>query len=1028
MIIAHGNWLTERSAFFLWGEELELSQLPSVNGAHPFGLEPERVNRELYRFLGSETQEPSAWQIDLRLPSVNGGPTPSIPLGDQPSSDTHRPTLRSYRVSGMCLDPLTALRWLVALPTPSDMVSFGIQAPRLGPDLQYWSELARFTLELLAKQKFLPGLSQSRDLAVGRWEPLLENESDRLDKLIRAMPPVCRAINHQEEPDPEALVRNAVATLMDAFIRRSASRLRLRPRFVETPGEQFLQSVLVPDSQFNASDELIVTLREGLQSWRERLTEHTEESFRLAFRMEAPKPEEELDSTASSYGKDLSFHLHYFLQAVDDDSLMVPLSQIWEHSGQSWEHVNRRMERPQERVLTELARAATLFEPIGRSLTEARPGHCELSVAEAHDFLTEASVLLKETGFSVQVPTWWGEDKSQLGVRLRVRPVAGGGDGDSTLGLSSLVSFDWQVALGDERLEHSEFLELVAQKQPLVRVRGQWVELVAEQVDDVIDIIRSREAPSSMTLAEVLKLRLRATNQKRVPLLGLEAEDWVQQLLDTLTENATPQKIAAPDGFQGQLRPYQNTGLAWLNFMGQFGLGACLADDMGLGKTIQVLALLLHQKKQRSADGPCLVVCPTSIISNWRKEAERFTPELEVHVHHGIHRLSGQSFKDRAMRSDLVISTYSLIHRDFDELTALSWGCLVLDEAQNIKNTQAKQTKAVRRLSAPRRLALTGTPVENRLSELWSIMEFLNPGYLGSEAAFKRQLALPIERYRDPNATAELSELVRPFLMRRLKTDPDVIRDLPEKNEMKVYCTLTREQVSLYQAVVRESLNEIDVAEGIGRRGEVLRALTRLKQICNHPAHYLADGSQLEARSGKLTRLEEMLEEVIAEGDRALVFTQYAEMGKLLQRRLQQSFSREVLYLHGGVPAEKREEMIVRFQESEDAPSVFVLSLKAGGFGLNLTQARHVFHFDRWWNPAVEDQATDRVFRIGQTKSVAVHKFICAGTIEERIDELIERKKELAHLVISAGDQWLTELTTSELRDLFELRDEVVGV
>jgi SNF2 family DNA or RNA helicase len=447
---------------------------------------------------------------------------------------------------------------------------------------------------------------------------------------------------------------------------------------------------------------------------------------------------------------------------------------------------------------------------------------------------------------------------------------------------------------------------------------------------------------------------------------------------------------------------------------------------MGLGKTIQVLALLLHLEERDELGHPVLLICPTSVVSNWRKEAERFAPALRVLIHHGPERHEGERFQREAARHHLVVSTYSLVHRDLERLSGVRWSGLVLDEAQNIKNPQAKQTRSLRNLSAPRRIALTGTPIENRLSELWSIMEFLNPGYLGSEAGFRRRYALPIERYRDAAATGELRRLVEPFVLRRVKTDPAVIKDLPSKNEMKVYCNLTQEQATLYQAVVSESLEKIEESEGIGRKGEVLAALTRLKQICNHPAHFLADGSSLPHRSGKLTRLTEMLEELLAEGDRALVFTQYAEMGKLIQRHLRDALSIDVLFLHGAVPAPERERLIGAFQEDREGPPVFVLSLKAGGFGLNLTEARHVFHYDRWWNPAVEDQATDRAFRIGQKQSVSVYKFICAGTVEEKVDELAERKKELAESVILSGEGFITELSTESLRELFELRKEAL--
>jgi len=351
----------------------------------------------------------------------------------------------------------------------------------------------------------------------------------------------------------------------------------------------------------------------------------------------------------------------------------------------------------------------------------------------------------------------------------------------------------------------------------------------------------------------------------------------------------------------------------------------------------------------------------------------------------------------------------------------------VLDEAQKIKNPSAKQTQAIRRVQAGYRVALTGTPVENRLSELWSIMQFLNPGYLGSQKSFRTNFARPIERYQDQEAAARLRRLVQPFVLRRLKTDPTIIQDLPEKLEHKVYCTLTPEQATLYQAVVEDAILQVEEAEGMQRKGLVLSMLTRLKQICNHPAQFLGDGSSLSDRSGKLARLGEMLEEVLSVDERALVFTQYAEMGTLLQRYLQDLFGGEVLFLYGGTPVKRRDRMIARFQEERHGPSLFVLSLKAGGLGLNLTRANHVFHFDRWWNPAVENQATDRAFRIGQTKDVWVHKFVCGGTLEERIDELIESKKALAESVVGAGEGWLTELSTDRLREMVTLSREAVG-
>jgi SNF2 family DNA or RNA helicase len=452
---------------------------------------------------------------------------------------------------------------------------------------------------------------------------------------------------------------------------------------------------------------------------------------------------------------------------------------------------------------------------------------------------------------------------------------------------------------------------------------------------------------------------------------------------------------------------------------------------MGLGKTVQLLALLVAERpggagRRKRRPPPTLLVCPMSLVGNWQREAAKFAPGLAVHVHHGGERLSGAALRRAVRGSDLVLTTYALAARDREELAAVAWGRVVLDEAQNVKNAAARQAQAVRAFRAPRRVALTGTPVENRLAELWSILEFLNPGLLGTASDFRRRFAVPVERYRDAERAAELQRLIRPFVLRRLKTDRTIIQDLPAKQEMKVFCNLTREQASLYQATVDEMLERIEKSEGIERRGLVLSTLLKLKQVCNHPAQLVRDGSALAGRSGKLARLEEVVEEVLEVGDRALVFTQFAEMGMLLQRRLEERFAREVPFLHGGTQRAAREALVARFQ-GDGGPPVLLLSLKAGGTGLNLTAANHVIHFDRWWNPAVEDQATDRAFRIGQRRDVQVRKLVCAGTLEERIDQVIEEKKALAGSVLGTGEAWLTELSTAELRRVVALGADAVA-
>jgi SNF2 family DNA or RNA helicase len=451
-------------------------------------------------------------------------------------------------------------------------------------------------------------------------------------------------------------------------------------------------------------------------------------------------------------------------------------------------------------------------------------------------------------------------------------------------------------------------------------------------------------------------------------------------------------------------------------------MGAVLADDMGLGKTVQLLALFAHDLEKPDGAGPTLLVCPMSLVGNWERETAKFTPHLRVHVQHGKERPQGKDFRAVVLASDLVITTYSLLARDSAALRKLPWRRVVLDEAQAVKNAATQAAIAARALKAPRRIAVTGTPVENRLADLWSLMEFANPKLLGDAADFKRRFALPIERAGSTDASARLRNLTQPFVLRRVKTDTSIISDLPEKLEMEVICTLTGEQAALYQSVVEDMLERIANSSGIERRGLVLATMTKLKQVCNHPAQFLRDGSRIGGRSGKLARLEETLDEVLAAGEKALLFTQYAEFGELLRTHLTARFGREVAFLHGGLSKAQRDAMVARFQQEErQGPSLFVLSLKAGGTGLTLTAANHVIHVDRWWNPAVEDQATDRAFRIGQSRAVQVRKFVCAGTLEEKISLMIRDKRGLAASVVGTGEGWLTELSTSQLRELLTL-------
>jgi SNF2 family DNA or RNA helicase len=752
-------------------------------------------------------------------------------------------------------------------------------------------------------------------------------------------------------------------------------------------------------------------LSRSLSAWIEPLA-GAPSNARTCFRLTAPSESE----------PESGWQLEFLLQSRDDPSLLLPAAHIWESGTADIDVLGHAFRGAHEQLLADLGRALRLFPPLERALRTAAPDGMKLNVEEAYGFLREASPLFEQAGFGVLIPQWWKKRAARLGVRMRAQPR----ETSAGLGLEQLCDYEWQLALGEETISAEEFRTLAKLKVPLVRMRGQWIELQPEQLEAALALLEKNALTGAMTVTDAVRLGLGITPPPAgVQVVGFEAGGWLNELLSAGPVQSRSMK--APAAFAGVLRPYQERGLAWLAFLDRLGLGACLADDMGLGKTIQLLALLLIEREH--ADGtsiaPTLLVCPMSVVGNWQHEAARFAPDLRIHVHHGGERLSGEQFARVLGDVDLVITTYGLVARDQEQLATMPWGRVVLDEAQNIKNSAARQAQAVRALPAARRIALTGTPIENRLSELWSILQFLNPGLLGSASEFRTRFARPIERYHDRERAELLKRITAPFILRRLKTDRTIISDLPDKIEMKAFCNLTREQATLYQAIVDEMLEKIANSEGIERRGLVLSTMLKLKQVCNHPAQLLADGSPLPGRSGKVARLEEMLDEVLSEGDRMLVFTQFAEMGKLLQAHLQRRFARPVPFLHGGTALKSRDAMVANFQANAGHP-VMLISLKAGGTGLNLTAANHVVHFDRWWNPAVEDQATDRAFRIGQKRNVQVRKFICAGTLEERIDSLIESKKDLAGRIVGAGEAWLTELSTGELRQLVTLSKDAV--
>ncbi len=997
----------------------------------------------LSRGSASRVTRVTAW-----LPAVGGSVIPSSALVGEPPGARGKPALAAQRVTAIALSRAEAVDFLCAC-CGREMLAPGVV---VGADLAWWTDACRMAGSIVARQQYLPDLVEEQGSFRARWEPLYSASDARaVTALAGRMPGVARALAGEASGEgapqtpAEDVVRAFLAEIVDHLV-RSCVRGLGEPQSVH---ERWIEALLAVDGRVEGTRRELAALQDEVRSWRRAVALGAAAPLRLCLRLEEPQDDGADDGKVGARrtrtARARPWQVSYLLQPLDDPSLLLPAAEAWRGRGRAASLLRRGGVEPHEFLLASLGQAAALCPRIEQSLGSAQPEGYELDSSGAHEFLTQRAAALETAGFGVMLPAWWTRKGTKLRLAARAAVRSPRMKEGANLSLDELVQVEWEVALGEDKISLSELDALAALKEPLVQVRGQWVELSAAEIEAAASFWKGKprgEAP----LAQVLRMALGAGNAPgEIVFGGVQASGWVGDLLRQLQERTGFEELPVSGGFSGELRPYQVRGYSWLAFLRRFGLGACLADDMGLGKTIQTLALLQCDwdacapgnggregrgghagRRKNNGWRPMLLVCPTSVVGNWRKEAERFTPSLPVLVHHGAQREKGAAFARTALRQALVITSYALLHRDAELLNRVEWSGVVLDEAQNIKNPETLQARAARSLRGGFRVALTGTPVENNVGDLWSIMEFLNPGWLGSQAEFRRRFFVPIQTERDAEAAERLRRITGPFILRRLKTDRTIIRDLPEKLEMKVYCTLTREQASLYAAVLKDAEKALHGADGIQRRGVVLATLSKLKQVCNHPAQFLGDNSSLAGRSGKLARLVEMLEEVIAAGDAGLVFSQFSEMGALVKRHLEESFGRETLFLHGGVTARQREKMVERFQE-KDGPAVLVLSLKAGGTGLNLTRASHVFHFDRWWNPAVENQATDRAFRIGQRRNVQVHKFLCAGTLEEKIDEMIERKKGVAENIVGAGEAWLTELSNEELRDVFALRSEAVG-
>ena len=928
--------------------------------------------------LWGTTELPEALRT-LGLPAGESATLPTV----LPRTPRARTRVIAADVPAQLVPVLDAATALAALPAPADWPVWR----RPGDSLLAWSMTAKLALELVAGGKIVPSLQAAgENRLVACWRVAATSDA-RLADLAGAFPPAAHALRRDDAtvwPATDLLTAfcDAVA---DACARSSAPQPPPSGRTTSVSRRWIAAlsgddpTVALDDTGANAG-QLLDRVAEWTASVAGR---NGHASARLCVRLHTPG---EGAATAD-------WPLEYLLQAADDPSLVIPAEQVWSQATSTLRLLGRRLGDPQETLVRGLAEAARLFPPITESLAEARPSTLGLTPADAADLLGSAATELADAGVGVLLPAeLTAAGARRLRPRLRVGGTSDPGAGLNAKGLDAdtLAAFSWEAALGDDTLTPEEFEQIVELKQPLVRWRGQWVRV---DPGEVLALAHLVGADGQLEPAEALAAGLTGEWQTD----GLDSVEVVASgtLADLLAHLCDGEGPGDPilDGIAASLRDYQRRGVAWLQSMADLRLGTVLADDMGLGKTLQAIALLAA----RAGDRPHLVVCPTSVVGNWERELARFAPGIEVIRHHG----GGRPTEPEAFPSGAVaVTSYGLLRRDAELLATVDWDVVVLDEAQQVKNPAAKAAKVVRRLPARQRVALTGTPVENRLSELWAIMDFCNPGLLGGFARFKQQYAIPVERWGDDDAATRLRRLVSPFLLRRTKADPAVAADLPAKQELQVDCRLSREQATLYQAAVDDVLHG-DLGEGIDRRGRILALLTALKQICNHPAQYLREPGPLAGRSGKLDRTVELLGEIVAAGDRALLFTQYRGMGDLLARHLVDTLDLpEVPFLHGGVSRAGRDAMVDAFQEREDAPPVLLISLKAGGTGLNLTAASHVVLYDRWWNPAVEDQARDRAWRIGQTRTVVSHRLICPGTVDERVEEVVAGKRRIADLVL----------------------------
>ncbi|MEM9149901.1 MAG: DEAD/DEAH box helicase [Cyanobacteria bacterium P01_F01_bin.3] len=1040
MKILHGTWIpdahtnfVQTGAFYLWVETAEKTlqkKALSLFLEEELGF-PRSSTRDFAEDIGDKFFE---------LPTADGTRLPSVEMAryleiDLPESfEWQTWPIACYRVGryfkgGQSLPGIRAL--LPQLKELHFIAQYQLADVQLGADLLFWFHYTQAFKQVILRDHYIPSLRYRK---VGKkyetyphWEIVSEAYEAMVQRYLDHMPLVCAAgfaafveSSDVRLHDPETLLRHCSECLLHDVVTRAP----LPQSFYKQIEGSLVYSCL-KSAHWTTSTQM--SLYKQWRPWRDRVARtQSTVPFYLCFQLESPTDPDD------------DWRIHFKVAPKAHPSLRISLQDYWQLKPYQQMALKLQLgDSFEQDLLFALGDAARIYPPMWDGLETDQPSGILLDVDAAFDFLNEAAWVLEDAGCKVIVPSWWtpqGRRRAQLKLKASSRTREDDSSRESSrsyFSFDTLVEYQYELSIGGEPVSEKEWQQLVAAQTPLVQFRGQWMELDQAKMQEMMDFWRKhRQDNPEMGLLEFMQMAAQQGDDVEV---DFSRDRTLLSMMDKLGDASALVPVENPKHFSGELRSYQKRGVSWLSYLESLGLNGCLADDMGLGKTVQVIARLLQEQDQAAAANisdlpPTLLIAPTSVLGNWYREIQKFAPHLKAAVHHGSDRTKEKrTFKKLCKRHDLLITSFALARRDADLINSVTWHRIVLDEAQNIKNPKAAQTKAILTLSARHRLALTGTPIENRLLDLWSIFNFLNPGYLGKATQFRKNFELPIARNNDRQQSAVLKKLVEPFILRRVKTDDSIIKDLPSKVEQKLYCNLTKEQASLYEATVRDVEQQLKNAEGIQRKGLILSTLMKLKQICNHPAQFLQDGSDFTtARSHKLSRLSDMVAEAIADGDSLLIFTQFKEIGDALDKHLHQLQHYNTYYLHGGTTRKKRDRMMAEFQSVNTGPSVFILSLKAGGVGITLTKANHVFHFDRWWNPAVEDQATDRAFRIGQKKNVFVHKFVSIGTLEERIDQMIEDKKKLATSIVGSDESWLTELDNDAFKRLIALNKNAI--